>query len=73
MATRRSILTAAREEKPIAVEPAALPPPEPAAQPIAKRVKPARLSKKHIGENDTHERLAIMSSFSSKSGLRVCR
>jgi hypothetical protein len=49
MAPRRSILTAVREEKPVAAELATLPPPEPAAQPIAKKEKPIPLPKKHIG------------------------
>jgi len=49
MATRRSILTVVREEKPVTAEPATLPPPERAAQPIAKMEKPIRLPKKHIG------------------------
>jgi hypothetical protein len=49
MASRRSILTAVREEKPVTEEPSALPQPEPPAQPVTKKVKPSRVAKKHIG------------------------
>jgi hypothetical protein len=49
MAPRRSILSVVREEKPASEEPAQLPPPEPAAQPLARKVKPSRIAKKHIG------------------------
>jgi hypothetical protein len=48
MATRRSILSAVREEKAAPAELAALPP-EPASEPTSKMVKPSRIAKKHIG------------------------
>ena len=48
MAQRRSILSAVREEKTTISEPAAVPP-LPAAEPIARKVKPSRIGKKHIG------------------------
>ena len=50
MASRRSILTAVREENSVPAEPETLPPPEPATQlPVAKKIKPSRIAKKHIG------------------------
>ena len=49
MARSRSILSVVREEKPASTEPAELPPPEPAAEATARKVKPSRVAKKHIG------------------------
>ena len=49
MAPRRSVLSVVRDEKPANTQPAQLPPPEPAAEPTASKVKPSRIAKKHIG------------------------
>jgi hypothetical protein len=49
MAPRRSVLSVIREEKPASTQPAQLPPQEPAAEHTARKVKPSRVDKKHIG------------------------
>jgi hypothetical protein len=46
---RRSILTAVREEKPVAAEPATAPMTEQPSEPTVRKPKPVRTARKHIG------------------------